>query len=157
MHELFDRSLRSEAQFWCSPERHGTITGIIKAQINHLPLAYKGLRPTERSTHAVTQINAGSQSFNTVNTLCILGRWMQMFTIPNQSLVARAYNEFDEAGRMKPSAYYHRIVDVMKELVRLRVLLCPHAEELVDRYSERIERNQPVESPAAKAGITSRL
>lgn len=153
VHELREHSLWSEAQVWCSPERHGTITGIMKAQIDHLPLAYKGLRPTQGRTLAVMQVNAGSQSFNTVNTLRILGRWMRMFTIPNQSSVAKAYAEFDENGRMKPSAYYDRIVDVMEELVRFTALLRPHAESLVDRYSERVERNHPVETPAEKADI----
>ena len=155
VHELREHSLWSEAQVWCSPERHGTITGIMKAQIDHLPLAYKGLRPTQGRTLAVMQVCAGSQSFNTVNTLRILGRWMRMFTIPNQSSVAKAYEEFDSAGRMKPSAYYDRIVDMMEELVRFTVLLRPHAERLVDRYSERVERDEPVETPADKAGIAS--
>jgi arsenic resistance protein ArsH len=155
VHELREHSLWSEAQVWCSPERHGTITGIMKAQIDHLPLAYKGLRPTQGRTLAVMQVNAGSQSFNTVNTLRILGRWMRMFTIPNQSSVAKAYEEFDVAGRMKPSAYYDRIVDVMEELVRFTVLLRPHADTLVDRYSERVERDHQVATPADKAGIAS--
>jgi arsenic resistance protein ArsH len=137
VHELREHSLWSEAQVWCSPERHGQITGIMKAQIDHLPLAYKGLRPTQGRTLAVMQVSAGSQSFNSVNTLRILGRWMRMFTIPNQSSVAKAYEEFDETGRMKPSSYYDRIVDVMEELVRFTVLLRPHADQLVDRYSER--------------------
>ncbi len=154
--ELRELVAWSEGQVWCSPERHGTITGIMKAQIDHLPLAYKGMRPTQGRTLAVMQVNAGSQSFNTVNTLRILGRWMRMFTIPNQSSVAKAYEEFDEAGRMKPSAYYDRIVDVMEELVRFTVLLRPHAELLVDRYSERVDRDQPVATPAEKAGIVSR-
>ncbi len=154
VHELREHSLWSEAQVWCSPERHGTITGIMKAQIDHLPLAYQGLRPTQGRTLAVMQVNAGSQSFNTVNTLRILGRWMRMFTIPNQSSVAKAYLEFDEAGRMRPSAYYDRIVDVMEELVRFTVLLRPHAESLVDRYSERVERDEPIQTPADQAGIT---
>lgn len=153
VHELREHSLWSEAQVWCSPERHGTITGIMKAQIDHLPLAYKGLRPTQGRTLAVMQVCAGSQSFNTVNTLRILGRWMRMITIPNQSSVAKAYEEFDEAGRMKPSAYYDRIVDVMEELVRFTVLLRPHAEMLVDRYSERLEKDQPVSTPVESAGI----
>ena len=157
VHELREHSLWSEAQVWCSPERHGTITGIMKAQIDHLPLAYKGLRPTQGRTLAVMQVNAGSQSFNTVNTLRILGRWMRMFTIPNQSSVAKAYEEFDDAGRMRPSSYYDRIVDVMEELVRFTALLRPHADHLVDRYSERVERGQPIQTPADKAGITSSL
>ena len=140
---------------WCSPERHGQITGIMKAQIDHLPLAYQGLRPTQGRALAVMQVSAGSQSFNTVNTLRILGRWMRMFTIPNQSSVAKAYEEFDEAGRMKPSSYYDRIVDVVEELVRFTVLLRPHAEQLVDRYSERKDRNEPVQTPVEKAGLAA--
>ncbi|MCT2399266.1 arsenical resistance protein ArsH [Novosphingobium mangrovi (ex Huang et al. 2023)] len=153
VHELREHSLWSEGQVWCSPERHGQITGIMKMQIDHLPLAYKGLRPTQGRTLAVMQVSAGSQSFNTVNTLRQLGRWMRMFTIPNQSSVARAYEEFDDAGRMKPSSYYDRIVDVMEELVRLTVLLRPHTAQLVDRYSERKDRDEPVDTPADAAGI----
>lgn len=144
VHELREHSLWSEAQVWCSPERHGQITGIMKTQIDHLPLAYKGLRPTQGRTLAVMQVSAGSQSFNSVNTLRVLGRWMRMFTIPNQSSVAKAYEEFDETGRMKPSSYYDRIVDVVEELVRFTVLLRPHAEQLVDRYSERADGDRPV-------------
>lgn len=147
--QLRELSLWSEGQVWCSPERHGQITGIMKNQIDHLPLAMKGMRPTQGRTLAVMQVCAGSQSFNSVNTLRVLGRWMRMFTIPNQSSVAKAYEEFDEAGRMKPSSYYDRIVDVCEELVRFTVLLRPHAEQLVDRYSEHVERNSPIETPAA--------
>lgn len=143
VHELREHSLWSEGQIWCSPERHGQITGIMKTQIDHLPLAYKGRRPTQGRTLAVMQVSAGSQSFNSVNTLRILGRWMRMFTIPNQSSVAKAYEEFDEAGRMKPSSYYDRIVDVVEELVRFTVLLRPHGNQLVDRYSERADQDQP--------------
>ncbi|AHG64973.1 arsenical resistance protein ArsH [Advenella mimigardefordensis] len=135
--ELRALSEWSEGQVWCSPERHGQITGIMKAQIDHLPLEIAGIRPTQGRTLAVMQVSGGSQSFNAVNTLRLLGRWMRMFTIPNQSSIAKAYQEFDEDGRMKPSAYYDRIVDVMEELVRLTVLLRPHQETLTDRYSER--------------------
>ena len=117
----------------------------MKTQIDHLPLSMGGMRPTQGRTLAVMQVSAGSQSFNSVNTLRVLGRWMRMFTIPNQSSVAKAFNEFDEAGRMKPSSYYDRIVDVMEELVRFTVLLRPHAGQLVDRYSERKEANRPVD------------
>lgn len=155
VHELREHSLWSEGQVWCSPERHGQMTGIMKAQIDHLPLAYKGLRPTQGRTLAVMQVSAGSQSFNTINAMRVLGRWMRMVTIPNQSSVAKAYEEFDEAGRMKPSAYYDRIVDVMEELVRFTVLLRPHAAQLVDRYSERKDRDEPVETPADRAGLAS--
>ncbi len=137
VHELRDHAIWSEGQVWCSPERHGQITGIIKAQIDHLPLNMGGMRPTQGRTLAVMQVSAGSQSFNSVNTLRILGRWMRMFTIPNQSSVAKAFAEFDEAGRMRAGAYYDRIVDVMEELVRFTVLMRPHTAQLVDRYSER--------------------
>ncbi|MET3761943.1 arsenical resistance protein ArsH [Sphingomonas sp. UYEF23] len=137
VHELRALSLWSEGHVWCSPERHGQVTGIMKTQIDHLPLAMGGMRPTQGRTLAVMQVSAGSQSFNSVNTLRLLGRWMRMFTIPNQSSVAKAYQEFDETGRMKPSAYYDRIVDVMEELVRFTIVLRPHTAQLVDRYSER--------------------
>jgi arsenic resistance protein ArsH len=155
VHELRAHSLWSEAQVWCSPERHGQITGIMKTQIDHLPLAYKGLRPTQGRTLAVMQVCAGSQSFNSVNTLRILGRWMRMFTIPNQSSVAKAYQEFDEAGRMKPSSYYDRIVDVMEELVRFTILLRPHTDQLVDRYSERKDQDAPVDTPVEAGKLTT--
>jgi len=145
--ELRELSIWSEGQVWCSPERHGQITGLMKAQIDHLPLEMGGTRPTQGRTLAVMQVSGGSQSFNAVNTLRILGRWMRMFTIPNQSSVAMAYKEFDEAGRMKPSSYYDRIVDVMEELVRFTILLRPHVATLVDRYSER-KQKQIVIDPA---------
>jgi arsenic resistance protein ArsH len=139
VHELRELSLWSEGQVWCSPERHGQITGIMKLQIDHLPLSMGGMRPTQGRTLAVMQVSAGSQSFNSVNTLRVLGRWMRMVTIPNQSSVAKAFAEFGEDDRMKPSSYYDRIVVVMEELVRFTVLLRPHAAQLVDRYSERKE------------------
>lgn len=137
--ELRELSTWSEGQVWCSPERHGQITGLMKAQIDHLPLSIGAVRPTQGRTLAVMQVSGGSQSFNAVNTLRLLGRWMRMFTIPNQSSVAMAYKEFDADGRMRPSSYYDRIVDVMEELVRFTVLLRPHAATLTDRYSERKE------------------
>jgi len=145
VHELRELAMWSEGQVWCSPERHGQITGIMKAQIDHLPLEMKGMRPTQGRTLAVMQVSGGSQSFNAVNSLRLLGRWMRMFTIPNQSSVAMAYKEFDEAGRMKASSYYDRIVDVIEELVRFTVLLRPHALQLVDRYSERKQTGVPVD------------
>jgi arsenical resistance protein ArsH len=135
--ELRELSMWSEGQIWCSPERHGQITGVMKAQIDHLPLNIGGMRPTQGRTLAVMQVSGGSQSFNAVNTLRLLGRWMRMFTIPNQSSVPKAFQEFDEAGRMKSSSYYERIVDVVEELVRFTVLLRPHVATLTDRYSER--------------------
>jgi arsenical resistance protein ArsH len=139
VHELRELSIWSEGQIWCSPERHGQITGVMKTQIDHLPLNMGGMRPTQGRTLAVMQICGGSQSFNAVNTLRLLGRWMRMFTIPNQSSVPKAFQEFDEAGRMRPSSYYERIVDVVEELVRFTVLLRPHVDRLTDRYSERKE------------------
>jgi len=137
VHELRQHALWSEGMVWCSPERHGQITGIMKAQIDHLPLEFGGMRPTQGRTLAVMQVSGGSQSFNAVNTLRLLGRWMRMFTIPNQSSIAMAFKEFDEAGRLRPSSYYDRIVDVMEELIRFTILIRGHAEQLVDRYSER--------------------
>ena len=135
--ELRELSMWSEGQIWCSPERHGQITGVMKAQIDHLPLNMGGMRPTQGRTLAVMQVSGGSQSFNAVNTLRLLGRWTRMFTIPNQSSVPMAFREFDEAGRMRPSSYYERIVDVVEELVRFTILLRPHVATLTDRYSER--------------------
>src|SRR6476646_8305880 len=133
--ELRELSQWSEGQVWSSPEMHGQITGILKNQIDWIPLSIGAVRPTQGRTLAVMQVSGGSQSFNAVNTLRILGRWMRMFTIPNQSSVAKAFQEFDDAGRMKPSSYYDRIVDVMEELVRFTVLLRPHVVQLDDRYS----------------------
>lgn len=146
--ELRAHALWSEGQVWCSPERHGQITGIIKTQIDHLPLEMKGLRPTQGRTLAVMQVSGGSQSFNAVNSLRLLGRWMRMITIPNQSSVAMAYKEFGEDGRMRPSAYYDRIVDVMEELVRFTILTRTHAAQLVDRYSERKSKGLVVAADA---------
>ncbi len=137
--ELRELSMWSEGHVWCSPERHGQITGVMKTQIDHLPLSMGGMRPTQGRTLAVMQVSAGSQSFNSVNTLRLLGRWMRMVTIPNQSSVAMAYKEFGDDDRMRPSSYYDRIVDVMEELIRFTVLMRPHAAKLVDRYSERKE------------------
>jgi arsenical resistance protein ArsH len=156
VHELREHSMWSEGQVWCSPERHGQITGIMKSQIDHLPLNMGGMRPTQGRTLAVMQVSAGSQSFNSVNTLRVLGRWMRMFTIPNQSSVAKAFNEFDDAGRMKPSSYYDRIVDVMEELVRFTILLRPHAQQLVDRYSERKAAGTLVDRETDLSSIATR-
>jgi arsenic resistance protein ArsH len=151
--ELRAHSMWSEGQVWCSPERHGQVTGLMKAQIDHLPLAMRGLRPTQGRTLAVMQVSGGSQSFNAVNTLRLLGRWMRMVTIPNQSSVAKAWQEFDEAGRMRPSAYYDRIVDVMEELVRFTLLVRPHLDMLTDRYSERREAGRIVDRSSDLSSI----
>lgn len=135
--ELRALSLWSEGQVWCSPERHGTLTGIFKTQIDWLPLEVGALRPTQGRTLAVMQVCGGSQSFNAVNALRVLGRWMRMVTIPNQSSVAKAYQEFDEAGRMKPSDYYDRLTDVMEELIKFTLLVRDRSDYLTSRYSER--------------------
>jgi arsenic resistance protein ArsH len=145
VHELREHAMWSEGMVWCSPERHGQVSGIMKLQIDHLPLNMGGMRPTQGRTLAVMQVSGGSQSFNAVNTLRLLGRWMRMITIPNQSSVAKAWQEFDDDGRMKPSAYYDRIVDVMEELVRFTVLTRAHAGVLVDRYSERKAEGRAVD------------
>ncbi|MBX9684613.1 MAG: arsenical resistance protein ArsH [Hyphomicrobium sp.] len=137
--ELRDLSLWSEGQVWCSPERHGAMTGVMKSQIDWIPLSIGAVRPTQGRTLAVMQVSGGSQSFNAVNQMRVLGRWMRMITIPNQSSVAKAYDEFDDAGRMRASAYYDRVVDVMEELVKFTLLTRGHSDCLVDRYSERKE------------------
>jgi arsenic resistance protein ArsH len=137
--ELRELSAWSEGQVWCSPERHGAMTGIMKAQIDWIPLEIGAVRPTQGKTLAVMQVSGGSQSFNAVNQLRVLGRWMRMITIPNQSSVAKAYEQFDEDGRMKPSPYYDRIVDVMEELVKFTLLTRGISAYLTNRYSERKE------------------
>ena len=137
--ELRDLAAWCEGMVWSSPERHGAMTSILKAQIDWIPLSIGAVRPTQGKTLAVMQVSGGSQSFNPVNQMRILGRWMRMITIPNQSSVAKAFLEFDDAGRMKPSAYYDRVVDVMEELVKFTLLTRDVAGLLVDRYSERKE------------------
>lgn len=137
--ELRELVLWSEGMVWCSPERHGAMTGLMKTQIDWIPLTLGAVRPTQGKTLAVMQVSGGSQSFNAVNQMRLLGRWMRLLTIPNQSSVAKAYLEFDDAGRMKPSAYYDRIVDVVEELMKFTLLTRDVAPYLVDRYSERKE------------------
>jgi arsenical resistance protein ArsH len=137
--ELRELAAWSEGMVWCSPERHGAMTGILKSQIDWIPLSVGAVRPTQGKTLAVMEVCGGSQSFNAVNQMRILGRWMRMLTIPNQSSVAKAFLEFEEDGRMKPSAYYDRVVDVMEELVKFTLLTRDISPYLVDRYSERKE------------------
>jgi arsenic resistance protein ArsH len=150
--ELRELSQWSEGQVWSCPERHGAITGVMKNQIDWIPLSMGALRPTQGRTLAVMQVSGGSQSFNTVNTLRILGRWMRMFTIPNQSSVPKAYEQFEADGRMKDSAFRDRVVDVMEELYKVTLLLRDHVGYLSDRHSERKEAAERlVAETAAKA------
>lgn len=152
--ELRALSLWSEGQVWVSPERHGNLTGVMKSQIDWLPLSEGSVRPTQGRTLAVMQVSGGSQSFNAVNSLRLLGRWMRMITIPNQSSVPMAYKEFDEAGRMKPGPLYERVVDVCEELMKFTLLTRERAGYLVDRYSERKERAPDrLQDVAADIGI----
>jgi arsenic resistance protein ArsH len=143
--ELRELSAWSEGQVWVSPERHGAMTGIMKAQIDWIPLSVGSVRPTQGKTLAVMQVSGGSQSFNAVNQLRILGRWMRMITIPNQSSVAKAFQEFDADGRMKPSSFYDRVVDVCEELVKFTWLTRDASDYLTDRYSERKEEAEKLE------------
>ena len=137
--ELRELATWSEGQVWCSPERHGSMTGIMKAQIDWIPLSLGAVRPTQGKTLAVMQVCGGSQSFNVVNQLRVLGRWMRMITIPNQSSVPKAWQQFGEDDRMLPSSFYDRIVDVIEELMKFTLLTRSQSDYLVDRYSERKE------------------
>ncbi|MFB9911048.1 arsenical resistance protein ArsH [Rhizobium paknamense] len=143
--ELRELSQWSEGQVWVSPERHGAMTGIMKAQIDWIPLSLGSIRPTQGKTLAVMEVSGGCQSFNAVNQMRILGRWMRMITIPNQSSVAKAFQEFDAEGRMKPSSYYDRVVDVCEELVKFTILTRDASPYLTDRYSERKEHAAELE------------
>ncbi|HVJ37427.1 MAG TPA: arsenical resistance protein ArsH [Stenotrophomonas sp.] len=149
--QLREWSQWSEGQVWVSPERHGAVTGVFKNQIDWLPLEDGSVRPTQGRTLAVMQVSGGSQSFNVVNSLRVLGRWMRMLTIPNQSSVAKAWQEFDDDGRMKPSPYYDRVVDVMEELMKFTLLVRDRSDYLVDRYSERKGEREAARL-AARAG-----
>lgn len=137
--ELRDLVTWSEGMVWCSPERHGAMTGIMKTQIDWIPLSLGGVRPTQGKTLAVMQVSGGSQSFNTVNQLRILGRWMRLLTIPNQSSTPKAFQQFDDEGQMLPSPFRDRITDVMEELVKFTLLTRDSTAYLLDRYSERKE------------------
>lgn len=151
--ELRQLAAWAEGMVWTSPERHGAMTGIMKAQIDWIPLSVGSVRPTQGKTLAVMEVSGGSQSFNAVNQLRILGRWMRMITIPNQSSVAKAYLEFDEAGRMKSSPYYERVVDVMEELIKFTLLTRDVSGYLVDRYSERQENAAKLEARVSLQAI----
>ncbi|MCX2878423.1 arsenical resistance protein ArsH (plasmid) [Agrobacterium fabrum] len=151
--ELRDLSAWSEGQVWVSPERHGAMTGIMKAQIDWIPLSVGSVRPTQGKTLAVMQVSGGSQSFNAINQLRLLGRWMRMITIPNQSSVAKAFQEFDADGRMKPSSYYDRVVDVCEELVKFTLLTRDASSYLTDRYSERKEEAEKLEQRVSLKSI----
>lgn len=151
--ELHELVQWSEGMVWSSPERHGAMTGLMKTQIDWIPLSVGAVRPTQGKTLAVMQVSGGSQSFNAVNQMRVLGRWMRMLTIPNQSSVAKAYQEFDDAGRMKPSPYYDRIVDVVEELMKFTLLTRDVAPYLVDRYSERKETAAALSHRVRQASI----
>ena len=148
--ELRDLVTWCDGMVWSSPERHGAMTGLMKTQIDWIPLSVGSARPTQGKTLAVMQVSGGSQSFNAVNQLRILGRWMRLLTIPNQSSVAKAWREFDDNGRMKPSAFYNRIVDVMEELYKFTMLTKDNRAYLTDRYSERVESAEQQKERVAK-------
>ncbi|WP_208976476.1 arsenical resistance protein ArsH [Pseudovibrio hongkongensis] len=137
--ELRELIMWSEGQVWCSPERHGAMTGIMKTMIDWIPLSLGAVRPSQGKTLALMQVSGGSQSFNALNQMRVLGRWMRMVTIPNQSSVPKAFLEFDDDNRMKPSSMYDRVVDVMEELMKFTLLTRDCSDYLVDRYSERKE------------------
>ena len=137
--ELHELLVWSEGMVWCSPERHGSMSSIFKAQIDWIPLATGAIRATQGKTLAVMQVCGGSQSFNTVNQLRILGRWMRMITIPNQSSISKSFMFFFLNYCMKSSSDYTRIVDVMEELFKFTLLTRGQSAYLTDRYSERVE------------------
>ncbi|MFC3655355.1 arsenical resistance protein ArsH [Xanthomonas hyacinthi] len=149
--ELRQLALWSEGMVWSSPERHGAMSAVLKAQIDWIPLSQGALRPTQGKTLALLQVSGGSQSFNALNQMRVLGRWMRMLTIPNQSSVAKAWQEFDTPGRMRPSAYYDRVVDVMEELVKFTLLTRDLAPHLVDRYSERLPGSETLAAASGAA------
>jgi arsenic resistance protein ArsH len=140
--QLRQLSIWSEGHVWISPEQHGSMTAAFKNQIDWIPLAEGAVRPTQGRTLAVMEVSGGSQSFNAVNQLRILGRWMRMVTIPNQSSVPKAWQEFDAEGRMKPSEFRDRVVDVCEELLRFTILLRGRADALTVRYSEEKQKRE---------------
>ena len=152
--ELREACLWSEGQVWTSPERHGAMTGVMKSQIDWIPLSMGAIRPTQGRTLALMQVSGGSQSFNAVNQMRVLGRWMRMITVPNQSSVTKAYDEFDEAGPMRPSSYYDRIIDVMEALVKFTLLTRDLSRFLTDRYSERKETAAKLEARVSLKAAT---
>jgi arsenic resistance protein ArsH len=149
--ELRELSNWSEGQIWSCPEQHGSITGVFKNQLDWIPLSVGAMRPTQGRTLAVMQVCGGSQSYNVVNNLRILGRWMRMLTIPNQSSVPKAYDEFYPDGRMKDSEYRDRLVDVMEELYKFTLVTRDVSDYLVDRYSERREAAAKAARSAAES------
>ncbi len=151
--ELREQVRWCDGMVWSTPERHGAMSSVMKAQIDWIPLSEGAIRPSQGKTLALMQVCGGSQSFNAVNQMRILGRWMRMFTIPNQSSVAKAWQEFDENGRMKPSSWYERIVDVTEELFKITLLLKGHTDYLADRYSERKETHQALSERVNQAKI----
>lgn len=151
--ELRQLAAWSEGMVWCSPERHGAMTGVMKSQIDWIPLTSGSIRPTQGKTLAVMQVSGGSQSFNAVNQMRVLGRWMRMLTIPNQSSVAKAFAEFTDEGRMLPSSYYDRVVDVMEELFKFTLLTRDLGPYLVDRYSERKETAENLSKRVNLSGL----
>ncbi|KAK2754292.1 hypothetical protein FQN54_007172 [Arachnomyces sp. PD_36] len=143
--ELRDLSKWSDGHLWVSPEQHGNLTAVFKNQIDWIPLKTGSVRPTQGRTLAIAQVCGGSQSFNAVNSLRILGRWMRMFTIPNQSSIPKAYTHFPDEGapgdqHLMASDNRARLVDCMEEFVRYTILMRPHMELFGDRFSERMER-----------------
>eukprot|EP00815_Leptocylindrus_aporus_P001546 CAMPEP_0116058214 /NCGR_PEP_ID=MMETSP0322-20121206/5068_1 /TAXON_ID=163516 /ORGANISM="Leptocylindrus danicus var. apora, Strain B651" /LENGTH=297 /DNA_ID=CAMNT_0003542363 /DNA_START=103 /DNA_END=996 /DNA_ORIENTATION=+ len=140
--EIRALSLWSDGHVWVSPEMHGQITGTFKNQIDWLPLNTGSVRPTQGRTALVAQVNGGSQSFNAVNTLRQLARWMRMPCCTNQSSVAKAWKEFDDDGRMKDSSFRERVIDCAEEFAKFTIAMAPIADDLVDRYSERKEKEE---------------
>ena len=131
---------------WVSPELHGTIAAVMKNQVDWMQLSNGATRPTQGKTLALFQVEGGSQSFNTVNLMRQMGRWMRMFTIPNQSSIPKAYQEFNEDGQLNDSPFRNRVIDVVEELVKFTELTKDKIDWLTDRYSERVESGEELAS-----------